>query len=144
MNFICVFQVCSKLIEKCPSKIQDGRHENMFFVISTSDRGDFPRIIVIALFLNIFIIRTYLLINQIKSISMTPSDRYMCICHPFHHWMNIRRARIIVSVLASVVFVIGGIVSSHYTIYVKTTTQVTTVPQFSTTQPLIDTTYVLI
>ena len=27
VNFICVFKVWSKLIEKCPSKIQDGRHE---------------------------------------------------------------------------------------------------------------------
>ena len=27
VNFICVYQVWSKLIEKCPSKIQDGRHE---------------------------------------------------------------------------------------------------------------------
>ena len=34
-----------------PPKIQDGRHERFFFVISTSDRGDFPRIIEIALFL---------------------------------------------------------------------------------------------
>ena len=31
MNFICVYQVWSKLIEKCPSKIQDGRHESFFF-----------------------------------------------------------------------------------------------------------------
>ena len=55
VHFICVYQVWSKLIEKCPSKIQDGRHEIYFFVISTSDRGDFPRIIMIALFLVLFI-----------------------------------------------------------------------------------------
>ena len=50
VNFICVYQVWSKLFEKCPSKIQDGRPKVVFFVISTSHRGDFPRIIVIALF----------------------------------------------------------------------------------------------
>ena len=33
-----------------PPIIQDGRHQIQFFDISTSDRGDFPRIIVIALF----------------------------------------------------------------------------------------------
>ena len=33
-----------------PPKIQDGRHEIQFFDISTSDGGDFPRIIEIALF----------------------------------------------------------------------------------------------
>ena len=50
VNFICVYQVWSELIEKCPSKIQDGRNEiYLFFFISTSDRGDFPRIIVIDL-----------------------------------------------------------------------------------------------
>ena len=32
-----------------PPKNQDGRHEIEFFDISTSDRGDFPRIIEIAL-----------------------------------------------------------------------------------------------
>ena len=50
VNFICVYQVWSKLIEKCLSKIEDGRHEIQFFDICTSDRGDFPFIIVIALF----------------------------------------------------------------------------------------------
>ena len=30
MNFICVYQVWSKLIEKYPSKIQYGRHESFF------------------------------------------------------------------------------------------------------------------
>ena len=33
-----------------PPKIQDGRHEIQFFDISTSDGGDFPRIIEIALY----------------------------------------------------------------------------------------------
>ena len=33
-----------------PPKIQDVRLEIFFLVISTSDRGDFPRIIEIALF----------------------------------------------------------------------------------------------
>ena len=51
VNFICLYKVWSKLIEKLPSKIQDGRHEIcVFFFISTSDRGDFPRIMEIALF----------------------------------------------------------------------------------------------
>ena len=55
VNFICVYQVWSKLIEKCPSKIQDGRNKFSFFVISTSDRGDFLSIIEIALFNHHFI-----------------------------------------------------------------------------------------
>ena len=33
-----------------PPKIQDGRHKIQFFYISTSDGGDFPRIMEIALF----------------------------------------------------------------------------------------------
>ena len=36
-------------------KIQDGRHEIKFFDISTSDGGDLPRIIEIALFFFLFI-----------------------------------------------------------------------------------------
>ncbi|CAG5116820.1 unnamed protein product [Candidula unifasciata] len=48
-------------------------------------------------------------------------DRYMCICHPFHHWMTIRRARIIISVLVCVIFIIGGIACMHYTIYTQLT-----------------------
>ena len=35
-----------------PTKIQDGRHEIQFFDISTSDGGDFPRIVEIALLIN--------------------------------------------------------------------------------------------
>ena len=27
VNFICLYQIWTKLIEKFPSKIQDGRHE---------------------------------------------------------------------------------------------------------------------
>ena len=50
VNFICVCQIWSKLIEKWPPITQDGRHEIYFFDISTSDRGYFPRIIEIALF----------------------------------------------------------------------------------------------
>ncbi|GFN97379.1 orexin receptor type 2 [Plakobranchus ocellatus] len=41
-------------------------------------------------------------------------DRYMCICHPFHHWMTIRRARIIVFSMGVCIFIIGGIVAAHY------------------------------
>ena len=37
-----------------PPKIQYGLHEIQYFYISTSDDGDFPRIIEIALFLLIF------------------------------------------------------------------------------------------
>ena len=33
VNFICVYRIQSKLIEKCPSRIQDGRHEILFFYI---------------------------------------------------------------------------------------------------------------
>ena len=33
--------VLSKLIEKFPTKIQDGRHEIQFFDISTSDSGHY-------------------------------------------------------------------------------------------------------
>ena len=50
VNFICVYQVWSKLIEKCPSKSKMAATKLVFFVISTLDRGDFPRIIVIDLF----------------------------------------------------------------------------------------------
>ncbi|XP_059167157.1 uncharacterized protein LOC131949333 [Physella acuta] len=44
-------------------------------------------------------------------------DRYMCICHPFHHWMNIQRARIIIVCLVVIIFIIGGIVGAHHSIY---------------------------
>ena len=37
------------VIPRWPPKIQDGRQEIQFFYISTSDSGDFPRIIEIAL-----------------------------------------------------------------------------------------------
>ena len=40
------------VIPSWPPKIQDGLNEIHFFDISTSDGGDFPRIIEIALFLN--------------------------------------------------------------------------------------------
>ena len=50
VNFICVYQVWTKFIEKCPSKFNMAATKFSFFVISTSDRGDFPRIIVIDLF----------------------------------------------------------------------------------------------
>ena len=45
-----------KLIEKWPPNIQDGRHEiQFFFYSSTSERGDFPRIIEITLFIYLFL-----------------------------------------------------------------------------------------
>ncbi|KAI8795762.1 orexin receptor type 1 [Biomphalaria glabrata] len=46
-------------------------------------------------------------------------DRYMCICHPFHHWMTIQRARIIIGFLVIIIFAFGSIVSAHYSIYSK-------------------------
>ena len=49
VNFICVYQVWSKLIEKCRQKSKIAITKFNIFVISTSDRGDFPRIIVIDL-----------------------------------------------------------------------------------------------
>ncbi|GFR67802.1 orexin receptor type 1 [Elysia marginata] len=59
----------------------------------------------------------------------------MCICHPFHHWMNIRRARIIVFSMGVCIFIIGGIVAAHHK-----TTKVVSFSYFknvtiSTTQP---------
>ena len=47
--YMCVPSLV-KIVWEMPVKIQDGRHKSFFFVISTSDRGDFPRIIEIALF----------------------------------------------------------------------------------------------
>jgi len=47
VNFICVYQVWSKSLRN--AKMAATKFS--FFVISTSDRGDFTRIIVIALFL---------------------------------------------------------------------------------------------
>ena len=51
VNFICVCQIWLKSIEKWLPKIQDGHDVIKFFDISTLDRGDFPRIIEIALFI---------------------------------------------------------------------------------------------
>ncbi|BFZ23702.1 hypothetical protein BsWGS_26740 [Bradybaena similaris] len=53
-------------------------------------------------------------------------DRYMCICHPFHHWMTVQRARIIIGVLVCVIFIIGGIACMHYTIYSQVVRHVNT------------------
>ena len=79
VNFTFLCQVWSKLIEKCPSKIQDGCHEIKFFVISTSDRGDFPRIIVIALLLLLLL----LLLFRCLFISPVPSS-----CKQFDYRSN--------------------------------------------------------
>ena len=79
MNFICVYQVWSKLIEKCPSKIQDGRHESFFFVISTSVRGDFPRIIEIALYF--FILFIYYIFSNAD---------FFSILNVFQSYLNLR------------------------------------------------------
>ncbi|CAG5123960.1 unnamed protein product [Candidula unifasciata] len=53
-------------------------------------------------------------------------DRYMCICHPFHHWMTIQRARIIIGALALFIFMFAGIVCLHYTIYTEVDMQLNT------------------
>ena len=52
VNFIGVYQIWSKLIAKWPSKSKIAATKFSFIDISTSDRGDFPRIIEIALFIN--------------------------------------------------------------------------------------------
>lgn len=44
-------------------------------------------------------------------------DRYLCICHPFLHWMTERRAKIIITCLAIFVFLFGGIICAHYSVY---------------------------
>ncbi|GFS12381.1 cholecystokinin receptor type A [Elysia marginata] len=41
-------------------------------------------------------------------------DRYLCICHPFHRYMNIRRARIIVLIMGLCIFINGGVIAAHY------------------------------
>ncbi|XP_076472590.1 uncharacterized protein LOC143301992 [Babylonia areolata] len=47
-------------------------------------------------------------------------DRYLCICHPFLHWMTQRRAKIIIACLAVFIFCIGGVICIHYSIYEET------------------------
>ncbi|KAL8623758.1 hypothetical protein ACOMHN_040104 [Nucella lapillus] len=44
-------------------------------------------------------------------------DRYLCICHPFLHWMTERRAKIIIGCLSFFIFCIGAVISMHYSIY---------------------------
>ncbi|KAL8574769.1 hypothetical protein ACOMHN_035312 [Nucella lapillus] len=44
-------------------------------------------------------------------------DRYLCICHPFLHWMTQRRAKIIIACLTIFIFCIGAIICIHYSIY---------------------------
>ena len=44
-------------------------------------------------------------------------DRYLCICHPFLHWMTQLRAKIIIACLALFIFCIGGIICAQYSIY---------------------------
>ena len=47
-------------------------------------------------------------------------DRYLCICHPFTHLLNTRRAKMIISVLASIAFVLGTITALNFGVYYKT------------------------
>lgn len=44
-------------------------------------------------------------------------DRYLCICHPFLHWMTERRAKFIIAALVLFTFFIGAIVCVHYSVY---------------------------
>lgn len=44
-------------------------------------------------------------------------DRYLCICHPFLHWMTQLRAKVIIACLAVFIFCIGGIICAQYSIY---------------------------
>lgn len=51
-------------------------------------------------------------------------DRYLCICHPFSHLLNTRRAKIVISILAIVAFVLGIITALNYGVYTFITIQV--------------------
>ncbi|KAK7093951.1 hypothetical protein V1264_007630 [Littorina saxatilis] len=44
-------------------------------------------------------------------------DRYLCICHPFLHWMTQRRAKIIIASLALFIFCVGGTICVQFSIY---------------------------
>ncbi|KAK7475912.1 hypothetical protein BaRGS_00032801 [Batillaria attramentaria] len=50
-------------------------------------------------------------------IAVIAVDRFLCICHPFLHWMTERRAKIIIACLAVFIFCIGGIICAHYSIW---------------------------
>lgn len=45
-------------------------------------------------------------------------DRYLCICHPFLHAMNMKRARIIVIVLAMLTFALSLVLAASNSVYV--------------------------
>lgn len=47
-------------------------------------------------------------------------DRYLCICRPFLHFMNLRRAKIVVIVLALWAVLLGLIISLFYGVYERT------------------------
>lgn len=44
-------------------------------------------------------------------------DRYLCICHPFSHLLNTTRAKVVISLLALVAFVLGIITTLNYGVY---------------------------
>ncbi|KAK3601086.1 hypothetical protein CHS0354_024795 [Potamilus streckersoni] len=44
-------------------------------------------------------------------------DRYICICHPFVHIMTVKRAKLIVSILAGFAIVLGLITSLGFSVY---------------------------
>jgi len=44
-------------------------------------------------------------------------DRYLCICHPFSHLLNTRRAKLVISLLALIAFVLGIITAMNYGVY---------------------------
>ena len=54
VNFICVYQIRSKLIEKWPPKSKMAATKFSFFLHLNINRGEFPRIIEIALLRNCF------------------------------------------------------------------------------------------
>ena len=46
-------------------------------------------------------------------------DRYLCICHPFLHWMTERRGKIIIASLACFIFLLGCVICAHYSIFIE-------------------------
>lgn len=44
-------------------------------------------------------------------------DRYLCICHPFVHWLNAKRSKLIISFFALLAFSFGVITSLNYGVY---------------------------
>ncbi|XP_052760066.1 cholecystokinin receptor type A-like isoform X1 [Mya arenaria] len=47
-------------------------------------------------------------------------DRYFCICHPFTHFLTTRRAKLIITILASLAFMLGIITALNYGVNFRT------------------------